>query len=893
MSGNNRIEDFGEKIGGARKDLYTSLRGLSILDILTMTDLEIFDLRIKEATWVIHDFEEYCEKYSIDPVVAYYIRAIRKSIPSKVDLKKYRLEPKVVAAIYSDVIKYIRDSVLEFNVTRFKTDTVDVNSPVAVDMFCDNLRSSIDKIYSSEYTLEIGNRIVELKEGLGVKYKDLDLKEMAGLFCYFLKQFGIKLRKIMMYQNQLFYRAKLHNFPYGLSSNIEKLTIRRYVTGTSFYVTSSYKDIKRIIGEEQEIFHSGVFSSFDNMKRAVDKLDGLVEVYKNGIKKSGEEEKLKLERPQLDHIERIGPAVRKGNVEPKDFLDIFKFRGGEFGNWNTQPDRQAVLNYGFDALADLAYAINVPLDFVTFDDNYMRLALAFGSRGKGRALAHYEPGRHVINLTKMRGAGSLAHEWGHAFDRYLAIITGSSDTFLTDSYKSATNHPRIVKQMEAVMSAMKIIPIECKDERKYVTDLKYRESLMNVDAIIITGNSIRKKIKEAEDKESVDKLLNLKDIMSELSKYVLKIDSSDEDLVALDKLLDRCKYIEFGTNLAPIKMKVYRCIEVAINNYKSRLRVKEQIDDGVYTSDIDTIYYKDALVFDSGKAKPYYSTRVEMFARAFETSVQKILESRGIKSQYLVHSTNMTISYAGLEVSTYPRGKELDRIVNEIERLVEIIKDELGLKDNELIGLYADIRNFNKYSSDKEETHRKVRKSIENEKDVNRVESKQSVSLNDSVRDILVSFYGNNTTRAGLSEESISENISKYIDTGKRLGFRDIGLVDFKAKGIVGSGNSKAFTILNRRGSIILGVDGNTKREKQLEALIEGIISQVVYSKYGMNQASSMIIEGCTYSICKGIGLDVRTYCLSGDFEELDKDKNQKKSYLNICKKVCNVAYTK
>jgi hypothetical protein len=47
------------------------------------------------------------------------------------------------------------------------------------------------------------------------------------------------------------------------------------------------------------------------------------------------------------------------------------------------------------------------------------LSLAFGSRGKGErnpAAAHDEPGYVVVNLTRLNGAGSLAHEWFHVFD---------------------------------------------------------------------------------------------------------------------------------------------------------------------------------------------------------------------------------------------------------------------------------------------------------------------------------------------------------------------------------------------------------------------------------------------------------------------------------------------
>lgn len=57
------------------------------------------------------------------------------------------------------------------------------------------------------------------------------------------------------------------------------------------------------------------------------------------------------------------------------------------------------------------------------------LAIAFGARGRnGKAAAHYEPLRRVINLTKTMGAGSLAHEWFHAIDRF---ASGDS-TLLTE-----------------------------------------------------------------------------------------------------------------------------------------------------------------------------------------------------------------------------------------------------------------------------------------------------------------------------------------------------------------------------------------------------------------------------------------------------------------------------
>ncbi|MBO6226210.1 MAG: hypothetical protein J6N68_00830, partial [Shewanella sp.] len=52
------------------------------------------------------------------------------------------------------------------------------------------------------------------------------------------------------------------------------------------------------------------------------------------------------------------------------------------------------------------------------------LGIAFGSRGKGKYSAHYETNNIVINLTKTKGAGSLAHEWFHALDNYFSRRRG-------------------------------------------------------------------------------------------------------------------------------------------------------------------------------------------------------------------------------------------------------------------------------------------------------------------------------------------------------------------------------------------------------------------------------------------------------------------------------------
>lgn len=48
------------------------------------------------------------------------------------------------------------------------------------------------------------------------------------------------------------------------------------------------------------------------------------------------------------------------------------------------------------------------------------LTLTFGIGGRPGVCAHYQPRGRILALAKNAGAGSLAHEWFHAFDHYIA-----------------------------------------------------------------------------------------------------------------------------------------------------------------------------------------------------------------------------------------------------------------------------------------------------------------------------------------------------------------------------------------------------------------------------------------------------------------------------------------
>lgn len=152
--------------------------------------------------------------------------------------------------------------------------------------------------------------------------------------------------------------------------------------------------------------------------------------------------------------ERIGKVYRPAGtvVTPERFMQEFGFRGVQFGNWVEQERRAQDLNNAYDALLDMANLLHIPSRAVSLDG---QLGLAFGARGIPGAAAHYEHKQVVINLTKTQGAGSLGHEWWHALDNYFGKTSGQ-DAMQTVNPSSALR-PEMKAAFEEVVRVTKAV----------------------------------------------------------------------------------------------------------------------------------------------------------------------------------------------------------------------------------------------------------------------------------------------------------------------------------------------------------------------------------------------------------------------------------------------------
>lgn len=115
---------------------------------------------------------------------------------------------------------------------------------------------------------------------------------------------------------------------------------------------------------------------------------------------------------------RNGPPHRAGaDVSFADLVKIFGFNSIHIGRWVTDDEQQRAANLFFDALCDLQLILQVPAQVISLNGS---LALTYGIGGRPGVCAHYQPQGRILALAKNAGGGSLAHEWFHAFDHYIA-----------------------------------------------------------------------------------------------------------------------------------------------------------------------------------------------------------------------------------------------------------------------------------------------------------------------------------------------------------------------------------------------------------------------------------------------------------------------------------------
>lgn len=460
MAKKEKYTDVGKKIGGAKKDLWKK-NGVSLEDL---KDMELGDTSIyvsKEYIWKKPNYEKLVHEEGLPKEVVYFRKIVRDALLPKpvfheqvnsVEDAREQLEN------YIDYITTIKDGMEKCKTIDDCFSYFSVFKAKFVDQVV-GLRA----IINPKYTDFIDNKIFK---ALQTKQYALTKQVEKKKFCWTEKEKLLAGYKVIEITPWCTWENDSYN---GLRICDEDATSR------SYYFDREMKSLEMAEAcyPEYSWFVTGKHSHYIWEKGFVSKEEAekFILDHEKEQKETKREQKKRnkeITPPQLKNVKREGGRdCRDGqhilpqNVD-ENFCGTFHFAALEFGNWLNENDRATNLDMCFEAFSDISDILKIDPQSVSLGGE---LSLAFGSRGKGgknAALAHYEPSYNVINLTKMKGAGSLGHEWFHALDRFIAKQCGYLDLFdhnwsmvERDSQKLKANFPELYDVMDTIVFAEK------------------------------------------------------------------------------------------------------------------------------------------------------------------------------------------------------------------------------------------------------------------------------------------------------------------------------------------------------------------------------------------------------------------------------------------------------
>lgn len=641
------IKDFGNKIGGAKKDLWKA-RGLILDDILDMNDIERNQYIKKDNVWQKPDYQAMVNQ-GLSKRVVYFIKTIRDGLPAKPQGNTNEYQEGYVSFV-SD----IRDKTMAM-----KTEDEILN-------YFDNVMKNYVEYkgycyqpLSSTYGC-INNKIFKAAQRSSGSL-DREIKK---------KQFLYSNEEKILDKYSFF---KYENVTWTTDYNNRPRMDIKYSYGTSyvypnadFAIESNWQSNTYFVLDERHNIILNNVSSLDEAKRMIIEVEKQVDTNKEPSNR-----KKKFIPKQLQHIERVGDNYRNShNITTDDMLNVFGFYGGEFGNWLNEKDKQQNLNYSYDAFVDLAKALNISNNDIAFNGE---LSIAYGARGRAGAAAHYEPARKVINLTKMSGAGSLAHEWGHALDHYLSRCFKCNDTYITN-----TNNEIIKPLLEAMQ--YKIVDGEEARELHQKDYIEYKNRYISIIKSYCYYNRLTDEQKKTID-VCIENCLNNHISFEEYSASRLE----GKDNWAIKELSEKVN--EFT------KHPILKSSREYIASIQYSLTEKlNKFDEPIK---VETDYYQNSKAMDgvhSKEDKGYWGSNIEMFARAFACYIQDKLSPN--RSDYLCgHAESCCDTIVGNDgriksglLKAYPEGEERKIINKCFDKLMEIAKDK---------GLFAEYNQEN------------------------------------------------------------------------------------------------------------------------------------------------------------------------------------------------------
>ena len=358
----------------------------------------------------------------------------------------------------------------------------------------------------------------------------------------------------------------------------------------------------------------------------------------------------------LTHIERKGGLLidknRLSNIEAiNDYLSItFGFRAFEYGA--SLPDREAkeILFHFLGAMSDISEILN--LDFATLNRR-CGLSMGFGSRGRGRAKAHYEPLARIINLTRSNGDGSVAHELAHFIDNQVPRL----------------DHPDNYNYLQYATENNNINPSGKHHRPGDVKNPTVASVFFGIMRYIVSGNTGISTKHQAYIDYEADASRVVEGTVYKIGDDILfGIRAGGIGLENLVEFIDSTpqysRYFPSYEQTPKSNLFLYDYIISKLGVDKYTFKIKSE----------RSVYFADS----ANVGGDYWTTNTELFARAFETYVFDKLKNAGRYNNFLTSGEFEDETAVG---RPYPNGEQRKTLYFMFDKMIEVMKEAYAIPD--------------------------------------------------------------------------------------------------------------------------------------------------------------------------------------------------------------------
>ncbi len=659
------LTDFGSKIGGARKDI----RGnVTRDDILKMTPEERLKLVKKDVVWPTPDYAALVKEGGYDQRAAAMVKMMRDAFPATPGFRPDATEEQRAKGceLYAGVLNAAK-AITERGKTAPELGEAFRSAPEAKEFLYDAVLMPPQRVgRSPELKINAGRRFGEVIDGAFMGSYTTS-SEIRSAMRSFAEGSLDRSSERMLSKNRSWpegtSRAEvwLRNNAIATSSQGGGWAVsycnRPVEAGSQSYAESLLKRL----GFSDQIGKSYAAKEEADaaiMKIAEQHFEAKQIALKSKREKFLEKAHGKAVAPDSQLVDRVGPDLRNGaNVTGEDYLQEFGMRGGEYGLWVNQHERQEVTNKGYDSFCDIAEAFGLPHESASLGGT---LAIAFGARGRGGwAAATYGPDRRVINLTKPSGEGCLAHEWGHGLDHWLG--TRASSLGIVERVKDGEH--------AAYLSNVHLKPVSASQPESPETKF-IREFHTAMDTIWTNSEPMSKQEAVEGSLERRDR--GLRNLMITVSNQSLRLRGNPERIGVLKPFLDSLRKPDEANELESINKAVDGVLQMpefgsggarrdivtyhqwAATAVAATMEMKALPEDWTGPAKSrQTNYKKQVNGLDAERQKPYWSQPHEMFARTFEAVLQDTLAEQNRSNYFLVSCTSG---------DAFPQNKEREKV---------------------------------------------------------------------------------------------------------------------------------------------------------------------------------------------------------------------------------------